>query len=405
MKKYWKVSLVAIVILLGFGTFYIKSAMSAPEYPAFVFKNQVGDEEEVNPLVLDGYYQEGGAMAGFSTQVQVTSNGTDYRDNISLLDQITGYYPEKIKELQDEYRGFMRGKGPMINSYFESDQFVAYADATNKVGNSKSDFTINVSLLNKSDNQTKSFPIKVPDSSGIDYIDIQDVQVIDNKLYLVTDNMVANKDEIATENIIYTIDVASEKLIENQMIFSNLEVPQRENEDYTNVNVIQASDDTNQHVVFLKSLQKDLPEEQRTVETVQEINVYDLVTGEMERLNIPEKLKESQVSLFDGTMLYFTSYVKQELIIMQYNIKDKEIENEFEVKLANEAEDMIYPLLSLKDEKLYVASQQINLSTPGRIAIFDVTTGEALYTSEIVRADENEKAEQFELNLHEILIK
>ena len=40
MKKYWKFTATIAVIVLSIGTFYVNSALSAPQYPEFVIQSK-----------------------------------------------------------------------------------------------------------------------------------------------------------------------------------------------------------------------------------------------------------------------------------------------------------------------------------------------------------------------------
>ncbi|MGB2993820.1 MAG: hypothetical protein WBB47_14400, partial [Paenisporosarcina sp.] len=137
MKKYWKFTSIIAVIVLSIGTFYVNSAMSATQYPEFVINKKSGNAEEIKSLVLEGGYHEGSSMNYTNNHLEITSDGSEYRNGSSLLDLVIGRPAPMIQELQDEYRNFMRGK-ENLDSFFENNKLLAYADVKYKIGSSTS---------------------------------------------------------------------------------------------------------------------------------------------------------------------------------------------------------------------------------------------------------------------------
>lgn len=45
MRKYWKSSVIVIIIVFGIGTFYVNAALSATSYPKFVIQKKSGNKE------------------------------------------------------------------------------------------------------------------------------------------------------------------------------------------------------------------------------------------------------------------------------------------------------------------------------------------------------------------------
>ena len=114
MKKYWKFTATIAVIVLSIGAFYVNSALSAPQLPEFAIKKQSGDAKEIKSLVLEGGYHEGIVMSYTNTHLKITSDGSENRNGHSLVDQVRGQPTPVIKDLQKNYRDFMRGKSYSI---------------------------------------------------------------------------------------------------------------------------------------------------------------------------------------------------------------------------------------------------------------------------------------------------
>ena len=136
--------------------------------PEFVINKKSGNAKEIKSLVLEGGYHEGLSMSYTYNHLKITSDGSEYRNGSSLLNLVIGRPAPMIQELQDEYRNFMRGKSHNLDSFFDNDKSLAYADVKYKIGVSTSrDFKFNISILDKEGGNASSFTIKVPDSSVV----------------------------------------------------------------------------------------------------------------------------------------------------------------------------------------------------------------------------------------------
>lgn len=111
MKKYWKVTATLIITVLSFGIFYMNIAMSAEHLPELVIQTKTGDKEEIRDIVLEGSYTDISSNNYLSSRFKLTAEGSEY-NNRSFLSEIIGQPATRIKELQEEYRSFMRGKIP-----------------------------------------------------------------------------------------------------------------------------------------------------------------------------------------------------------------------------------------------------------------------------------------------------
>ncbi|WP_404451032.1 hypothetical protein LG329_11870 [Virgibacillus necropolis] len=404
MKKYWKFTAIVAVIVLGIGTFYVNSAMSAKQYPEFIIKKQSGNAEEIKSLVLEGNYHEGGPMVNANTKLKITSDGSEYRSNTSFLDQIKGHPAPMIKELQEEYRNFMRGKGIGVDSFFENKQFVAYAEVEYEIGRlASSDYKFAISVLDKDKGSTTSFSIKVPDSSEIQHMFVDDVQIVDNKLNLITQNMVREKGRHISGKHVYTVDLSTKRIISHEAIFS---IPEQQGESFIDARLIKTNPkQAHKNLVFLKTENKVVQQAKRLEETTLELISYNLETKEKEEVDLPNSLKESQVSFFDGSTIYLTSYNEKNLVVTLYNIEKNKVGNEFTVELSNIKDNMEPPIIAVKDGKLYATTHVTNLKTKASVTVIDVETGETLYEGEVIRKDPPENTDQFELYLFEMLIK
>ncbi|WP_078544856.1 hypothetical protein [Litchfieldia alkalitelluris] len=408
MKKYWKFTAILAVIVLSIGAFYVNSALSEEPFPEFVIQTQSGDSKEIESLVLEGSYSVTSSMSYVSTNLKITSEGSTYNSR-SFLDQIIGHSPTVIKELQKEYRSFMRGKDAWVTSYFEDKQFLAYAGVEYDMRSFQSrDFKFDISVLNKEDGNIDSFTIEVPEALELEHVFVEDVQKLENEIYLITQNTMRNDNNYYNEKHIYTIDLANQNISSHEAI---VQVSEGQHNTHTSIQLI-GSDHTKatEQLIILKTEMKiiDDKESYREELTNQEIITYDLVAKEKESIDIPElKLDENYLSFFDGSTIYFTIYDEQGLLVTPYSLVDKQIGQVFSVPLSNQEGIAPSTIITVQDGKFYAVTSQMtpHLNLDADVVVADIKTGETLFKGQIALEDPAKEKGQFELYLHEIFVK
>jgi hypothetical protein len=408
MRKYWKFMSIIIVIMLSIGTFYVKSATSEENHPEFVIETQSGDAKEIEPLKLVGYYTDTSSMNYTSTDLKISSEGSTY-ERRSFLDQIIGEPPAVIKEYQEKYRSFMRGKGLNVNSFFENDSVLAYADVDYKTDSFHShDFKLPISILNKDDGSVQSFTVDIPDSENMDYAFMEDVQMIEDELYLITNNMIRTPEGSFDEKHLYTIDLANQT-IRNDETFSQIPAAQEGN--HTVAQVIRTSPtEAHDHLILLQKEIKVIhdPESYREELVKQEVISYNLVTKEKESISVSDLPFDSELSFFDGSSIYFIGLEGKEIVVTPYHLADGKAGEEYRFERSGEDEDGYgsRPMTTIKQGKLYISLPELNPKlnmNAANVIVADVKTGDILFKGQIT-LDEPEAKNQYELNLHEMLV-
>lgn len=406
MKKYWKFTSIIAVIVLSIGTFYVYSAMSETQYPEFAINKKSGDADEIKSLELEGSYHEGGSMSYVNTNLQITSDDTDYRNGRSIIDSIIGHPAPMIQKLQEKYRNFMRGKGRSVDSFFENNKLLAYAEVKYKIGSfTTRDFKFAISIVDKDNGNTSSFSIKVPDSSVVENIFVEDVQVVDKELKVITHNSTRENGKYFNEKHIYSFDISTGKIVSSETIFS---IPEQQGNAYIHAELVQTSHkQVNENLIFIKTLEKMIQdgESDRLEETTRELISYNLRTNEKETIKLPDSLKEHQISYFDGSTIYFSKFSGENLVITPYSIENDQANNEFTIQLSNETSDADPPIIIMEDGKLYVTTHITNLKTKASITVIDLKTSDTIYQGEVIRKDSPNSTEQFELYLYDMMIK
>lgn len=404
MRKYWKFTAIIAVIVLSIGTFYVNAAFSAEQYPEFVIETQSGDAEEIKSLVFEGSYSDTSTMSYASTNVKIKAEGSTY-NNQSFLDRVIGQPPTKIKELQKDYHSFMRGKNASINSFFEDNQYLVYADVNDLSSLTSREFKFDISLLNKEDDTTNSFTVEVPDDGELDYLVVEDVQYIKGSLYLITHNMKRDNESYYGEKHIYTINMANQKISSQEAI---IQVPEEQENTNVDVEFIRTSPTkSNDQLIMIKTERQLIEDEESTREEVinQEVISYDLSTKKNEKINIPDfKIDQNQLSYFDGSKVYFMTLNGQELVVTPYSLADKQVGQSFRIPRTGEEGFAYAQMTTVKDGKIYVATSQMNSKINGDVIVADAQTGKTLFKGQLAFKDSSEEQGNFELYIHEMYV-
>src|SRR5699024_1384790 len=368
MKRYWRLIVIVTVVILTIGAFYIKSSLAAGNYPEFKIEKISGNERLINSVILNGNYTAGNSMG---ESVKVTPDGSEYNSNQSFIERIQGLYNNKIYRLQQEYRGFMRGKTGSITSYFEEEETLAYAEVINQsVRISNNDMEFDIAVLNKENDETISFTVPVPNRAMYTQDYVEDVQMTDDTLKVVTRNF--SKDG-GNAIYLYSFDIMKQEINEDERVAITGE---NENNAMNHLGMISASDQTaaQKYIIF----SKDSPDGQ----DVQGYIVYNLETGEQRTLEPSQDLSGDALA-YDNEYLYF-SIGNQ---IVQYNIETDEITAEIDLPSQDTSNgDMqrnTLPMLHVDSDKMYLLTGNPGKKTSQNIAVIDTTTGETLYNGQL----------------------
>lgn len=408
MRKYWKSIAMIVGIVLCIGTFHVSSARSAEHYPEFVITMLSGDVKEVESLVLDASYTDTSAMNYTTTNVDITPQGSSFQSR-SFLNQIIGQYPRRIRELQEEYRSFMRGKNPWENLYFENNDLLLYADADYQhTPSGPKDFNFEISVLNKTDGESTSFTLEMPNREELQYVLVADVQFIENTAYVITQNTVSKRSEFHEEMHVYEIDLANQSITSHETV---VEYSGWQGNSSSYLHLVERNQSLGaNHLVMVKTdeAMTDDVESSRVTDRNREIIHYDLLTKQTETIEVPDlSLDENHLSFVDGETLYFARAEEEELVVISYQLGEDQIEAEYRIRLQS-AFDQDYgplPLLHVTDGKLFVVNPQSDSTTNGFVAVLDMQTGETLFKGEIALENSSEPKRDFELYIQSINLK
>ncbi|MFD2759994.1 hypothetical protein [Lentibacillus juripiscarius] len=388
MKRYWRLIAIVTVVVLTVGTFYIQSTLSASSYPEVVFEKMSGNEEELEPVVLNGHYST--SSRGMGEGVRVTAEGSNYTGEQSFFERLQrGFYSQGIKQLQDKYRGFMRGKGGNIASYFETENTLAYAEVINQfIGSSASDMEFDIAVLDKESDETTSFTVPVPNRAMYNHAYIEDVQMVDGNLKVISQMYPKNG---RGAKYVYSFDISKQEINGEEKIAA---VENQNENTRVKIRILSSSDIKAAHncVIYEKTEEPIIrdPERNQTSVTEKPANkgekeyvVYNLETGEKKSMKLPEELAGADAIMYKNATLY----LQNENQLTLYNVKTEEVGSQTELPSQDTAKQReAHSVLKIANGTMYVLATPVGMDqeNPQTITIIDTKSGDVLYKGKIM---------------------
>jgi hypothetical protein len=399
VKKYWRLILLATVIVFSVGVYYVQAKIAADRFPDFAIRKVSGDEREAEPIYIDGFYNEGNK----EETLWIRAGGSEYWRQRSYFDRLEGgNFISFTKHLQKKYRNFMRGKEENDNSFFEDRDFVGYAAIeTNLVrGFEPTDFAFTVACLDKKRKDTVSFRLPVPDRERYTMVYVEKVHVMNGVMKVMTTN---ERSDGSTEDHVYTIDWRRKKMLNDEKIFSF--VHDDGGSGYMTAFVVK--DDRkrrDRYAVFAKMRVEDVEgEDGQTITNTKnvELAIYDLETGERKKIGLPEKnVAEAEPALVSGSTLYFQKLAENGIQIIAYDLEKGKIISDrvFAVPRSERDSSLRDSKIKLTNEKIYVAVPDTDAKT-GKILIGDLKSGKTLYEGRIAAKEGEDLPKGYRIKL------
>ena len=399
MRKYWIPIVISIVMIASIGTFYIQSVFATNHKPMLSIEKIDGDEKEVESLLLTGFYYD--ELNFLGEEFEISSEGTKYLEDSSFFERIEGVYgSHHIRQLQKDYRHFMRGKYADVNSYFENEDFLAYADISYKNPYTvSSEFQFSIAVLDKRTNTTISFEHLVPNSGDFWYLHSLKVQVIDDQLKLITQHDM--REDNRKEIHLYTFDLTEKTLLNDEVILST----ENEIDEYTDMRTLGEDDPTSEsvHLVLLKTDRKQDVDGFLEEVVNEELIIYDLTLNTLEMINLEKLSGYGYPEYVDGSHVYFMNNGESGTLKMAtYDLGSKQIVQNFDVDSPN---DEVGWSSGFNEGKLYLVDSQIDFEKSAHVTVIHLEDGKTLFKGEVKPKDQKEIAEGTEVGIYHLLFK
>lgn len=389
MKRYWKILTLCLVTVIVLGTFYIQTSL-ASENVGFELEKVSGDENEVKNLKLNITY----VVDDLHTNFLLTPEETVNLSKQSVFKQFTNHSTwTSLYPLIEKYKGFMRGKHLLPNSFYEDKDLVIYANIEGKgINGSLSASLLDVEVLDKKSEERTSMTLDLPKKEKYHWVDIMDIQLVDGELKIIARGSRLNGGE---DLIDYTIDTKNKKIANEEHIYSSPEVENgwsgfRLFNDYY-------STKPERYLVF----QAEAYEHDDSgigTELANDMMVYDIEKNKLVKLDVPEDLNVDfdKVSIVNSSMIA-PVYSENGVKVMQYDIETQKWDEKQTFEIVNMKSDTYAPFIQIMNEKIYTVQ---STEDGHRLVIGDLLTGESLYEGNIVVKNQNK--DDYKLYIYDI---
>lgn len=215
LKKYWKIIVMSMVILLGISVHYMQMAKAINKGTVdFSIDTVTGDETLFDERIVQiSYYDR-----YINNWAYVSKDGVkDVVDHQMSSSFYRAYEPFEMKHHLTEYRSFMRGKDLVRSSFYEDDTQLVYVKVPN---NSKSilkgePLPLTIERLMKDTNERVKFEAKALAKSGYSWLNVEDVRLADGIISVLVMGSSPNGE---TDLQLYTIDEATKQVTNTETL-------------------------------------------------------------------------------------------------------------------------------------------------------------------------------------------
>ncbi|KRE49319.1 hypothetical protein [Paenibacillus sp. Soil522] len=399
MRRYWLSIIIAVLAVSGIGSYY---SFGRQNYlPQYKLETIQGDPQESAAVTLSGSYY--GDMR--SEPLEVNTAGSEYgglNTNLRLLLTKSPWYYRQpdIQQLLIDHKSFMRGKGNM-NGFYRDEERVIYADVSIKNKGSDTPLAaLKLTLLHEAADKVSTLEqtYKLPKES--EYIAVEDVQLIDDKIYLLVHKFYKNNKPVNYEIVV--MDLASGKLLRNEK-FENWS--SRTEDMQMQVGIIltdkpSAPSDTilfNVSEVKINKNTRDVYSDKLS----EKYYSYSYRTGLLTELpdTFWQSADDTDITIsLQNDYFYLTEYGPDHIILSRYNIKTKKQERAYASVSAEQLGVDEIKSVQINSDRVYLLFNQAGI--PGA-AVLDLANGDAVFTGRTVEiSDEQKTDEDMKENLH-----
>lgn len=413
MKRYWKIVILPLFIVITFGVLYVHHAIAKESLPQIELVNVSGNEENREDIIVYGDYvtYESSVWESF----RLSTDGVKYSRDQNFLEQFNAFFqPQEIEKLMNEERNFMRGKEEDPARFVDDGERIAYAGPSNIYVESNE---LEVDVLDRESRERKSFKVDIPDSERTDHSYVEQVQLLDDTLYVATVNYIMEEQELH----VYEISLSDETIEDQGAIVSDSV--------HSYFNVLNDGLGIQQQgylVVRVEDIEWD--EGMYTSELVgEEYFIYDLETKEKQVIEVPEEFATAEEEYrttgqdymeeeqeLDEEVIYpmnYTSIGKEELYFITftsdglkyypYHLKENKPGEEKEISFDENilsGLSGVYP----KGDHLYFHSNTGEDGNQKKLFKVDLESGETVYEGEIKLTDVPKETHAYNVEIYSI---
>lgn len=400
MKRYWKISSLIVVILLGISSFYIHSAFSARQLPEYIIKKQQGNSKVIEQLVIRGAY--GNKAETASEKIEISSEGSEYSSEKSFISQIKSMDDdgEQIENLKRKYRSFMRGKNGQ-DSFYEDKRNLVYAEIEYRFQDNRQKFNFHIAALDKKSNEETSFKLAFPEGGKYSHVQLDDVQFSDGRVNLITKNYLFANDggQESSELRVYSFNLSDKKLLSEEVILSETNKKENVYTDFVKLPDVNKMAPAG-YIVYSKTVNEHIQQENGEVEEQNLENglfVYNVNEKKSEEVKLTNEMTElaGAGNYYDDKTLYMTEEKEGEFRVLVYDLEQKKSVNEFEVPFGENG--MISLATLFNNGNMYLLASEDEEADHGleyaSVIVADLKTGNTKYRGTVVNKNNDHQSD------------
>lgn len=425
MKRYWKITVTLLIIIVTLGIFYSQTTSAIKNIDLRINKIS-GDETVLEDVKIRGSVEEMGSYIWEDFTFE--NNQIDFYSENSISKRFKVTSDKTFERLYNDHKNFLRGKitgkSEDPTMFYEDDKQLIYAEIISDrriLTGDTSNYRFFIDVLDKETNKSNSFKLPVPDQKDTNYMDVVDVQLVNDEL-VVTALRSGDFSEVWThENYeenhvltdtyhVYRFDINKQELLSKEEIDIPFDSSAENIEEIDFINLFMVSKENSlqsnpYHVIAVKFYEENIisveygsdgshSESYENKLVDQQLFVYHLETGVLNKLELPEDiLLNATFYKIDHHKLYLSIANEDQLEVMVIDIETNEIEGTVTIGQAN---NFYGEFIEVADNKLYILSGDMEASSTASIMVLDLITEEILYEGEIEVLKNDEKA----FNIH-----
>ena len=400
MKKYWKLMALGVFSVVCIGCFYVATAVSGEASPEYTIETRSGDSAYIENLVLFG--ESSPEDASYWDPMEISLDGTKGRKDYSLKEQLDSVVmmDPATQKIYREHSDILRNKVWGSGSYFENEKEIVYADLY--IENDTRFDGFEIAVLNKETNGQKEYTVALPEYNRYDNLHINEIQKINNELVLFTTNYINGKTDLyspITESHAYRIDLENQVVVEDTII----QPASDQTTDYSTGIIYTDKVVPEKFVVFESLPTPQSEEEEMTVDTVTLfVLAYDVATGDVKTLSVPNELKELpsyEAVMVHDSYIYYTKIEDNGFNTSRFNIETDAVDQTQLIELPREvmqnfSSDQSGGMITHIDGNTVYYISTIKNLTHQTISIVaaDLETGQVLYDGTVENGENMNKA-------------
>jgi hypothetical protein len=251
--------------------------------------------------------------------------------------------------------------------------------------------------------------VDIPHHEKYNYVNVENVNLIDGKVKLVTLNYLSNQDQTQDEIYLYQIDLKKQKVIEDKVIYSNTVQKQQNSSLYR----VESGNTTsfNDYTVFMKDTFKEMKDEYGNY--YEEIGKSELIavnmqTGKVTTFTPPPELdlmRDGSTFAVSGSKLYFLQADGKGYEVLEYDLEKAALNKKPITQLPeSDSAPVMRRQVKAENNKLYIVIQVQSQKAPADVYVIDLKKQQTIVEGKLVSEKVTNDAGNYELYINDFYV-